>query len=80
MDNLDQAKELLSQAEALTDEAHALLNPIARAAIDSKSITEIRQVADLMPSAFYRTELRVMAGQLERGELRSDELSTVGFR
>ncbi len=80
MDNLAQAKEFLRQADALADQAHALLDPIARVAIDSKSAIEIRRVAELMPPGFHRSELRVIAGQLERGEIQPAELSTVGFR
>lgn len=79
-DIIKRAQKLLDDADTLTTQAIALLDPIACAAIETKSATEIRKVADLMPSVFHRTEMRLLAGQLERGELSPSAVSTVGFR
>lgn len=61
------AAELTDRANRLYEEVDDLLEPLAKAAADTKNIEEIRRVADLMPQGnFYRTELKTYANVLEK--------------
>lgn len=65
-DIFKKAAELAAEAERLNDEIDTLLEPLAKEAMETKDIEEIRRVAALMPRGnFYRMELNTYAHVLE---------------
>ena len=59
IDTIARAKVLLSRISSLNLEVDKLLGPIADRAINFDNAA-LQQVIDVMPSGFFRTELRTL--------------------